>query len=60
MEENKVASLVCPKCGEKVAVPIHCGREMHQEGDQLVCWMGPSCGSQPMLEHCGEYMEYKA
>jgi len=55
-----VASLVCPKCGEKVAVPIHCGQEMHQEGDQLVCWMGPSCGSQPMLEHCGEYMEYKA
>ncbi|MHA2380468.1 MAG: hypothetical protein ACXADO_04795 [Candidatus Thorarchaeota archaeon] len=55
-----MASLVCPKCGEKVAVPIHCGQKMHQEGDQLVCWMGAACGSQPMLEHCGEYMEYKA
>ena len=43
-----MADLVCPKCGEKVAVPIHCGKDMHIEGDQLVCWMGATCGHQDL------------
>ena len=54
-----MAELVCKICGEKVAVPVHCGKEMHQEGDQLVCWMGPACGAQDMPSHCGEMMEIK-
>lgn len=52
-----MAELVCKMCGEKVAVPVHCGQEMHQEGNQLVCWMGPACGAQDMPRHCGELME---
>ncbi|MFW9845395.1 MAG: hypothetical protein ACFFD6_01500 [Candidatus Thorarchaeota archaeon] len=55
-----MAQLECPKCGAKVAVPVHCGKEMHQEGDELVCWMGAACGHQAMPEHCGTAMEYKA
>lgn len=54
-----MSKLVCPICGEEVAVPVHCGKEMHREGDQLVCWMGAGCGSQEMPQHCGEYMQIK-
>ncbi|MFW9909687.1 MAG: hypothetical protein ACFFEF_14035 [Candidatus Thorarchaeota archaeon] len=54
-----MAKLVCPMCGEETAVPFHCGREMHREGDRLVCWMGPTCGVKDMPKHCGEYMEVK-
>ncbi|MDF1537587.1 MAG: hypothetical protein P1Q69_01620 [Candidatus Thorarchaeota archaeon] len=54
-----MGKLVCPMCGEEVAVPVHCGQEMHKEGDQLVCWMGAGCGAQPMVEHCGQAMEIK-
>jgi hypothetical protein len=56
----EMPDLVCAKCGEKVDVPVHCGKEMHQEGDQLVCWMGPQCGHQDMPSHCGRVMEYNA
>ena len=36
---------------------MHCGRTMHKEGDQLVCWMGASCGTQPIPKHHGKTME---
>lgn len=52
-----MAKLVCSKCGHEEAAPMHCGKEMHKEGDNLVCWMGPSCGIQPIPEHCGAKME---
>ncbi|MHA1733146.1 MAG: heavy metal translocating P-type ATPase [Promethearchaeota archaeon] len=50
-------SLKCEKCGHTEAVPQHCGKPMHKEGDQLVCWMGASCGAQPIPVHCGEPMK---
>ena len=49
-----MANLVCEKCGAEVSAPVHCGKDMHMEGDQLVCWMGPACGHQDIPEHCGE------
>ena len=52
-----MAKLVCTKCGNESAVPMHCGQEMHQEGKDLVCWMGPGCGSEPIPKHCGETMD---
>lgn len=51
-----MAKLICEICGEELDVPVHCGKEMHKQGDQLVCWMGPACGEQPIPEHCGETM----
>ena len=51
-----MGQLVCEKCGAEVSVPVHCGKEMHMEGDQLVCWMGPTCGHQDAPEHCGNVM----
>jgi DNA-directed RNA polymerase subunit RPC12/RpoP len=54
-----MANLVCEKCGAEVSVPVHCGKEMHMEGDQLVCWMGPTCGHQDIPEHCGTSMAIK-
>ncbi|TXT53852.1 MAG: hypothetical protein BAJATHORv1_110044 [Candidatus Thorarchaeota archaeon] len=57
---NTMAKLVCVKCGEEVDVPVHCGKEMHQEGDQLVCWMGRACGHQDVPQHCGAHMEVKS
>lgn len=54
-----MAKLVCEKCGAEVSAPVHCGKEMHMEGDQLVCWMGPACGHQDIPEHCGEFMALK-
>ena len=54
-----MGKLVCPKCGAEVSVPVHCGKEMHIEGDQLVCWMGATCGHQDIPEHCGTVMAIK-
>ncbi|MCK5238001.1 MAG: hypothetical protein KAR33_00550 [Candidatus Thorarchaeota archaeon] len=56
-----MGKLVCALCGEETAVPIHCNREMssHQDGEQLVCWMGAGCGVQDMPQHCGEFMKIK-
>ncbi len=54
-----MANLVCEKCGAEVSAPVHCGKEMHMEDDQLVCWMGPACGHQDIPEHCGEFMALK-
>ena len=30
---------------------------MHIEEDQLVCWMGPNCGSQSIPKHHDKIME---
>jgi len=51
-----MSKLVCNKCGHEEPVPMHCGREMHVEDDQLVCWMGASCGHQDVPVHCGSLM----
>jgi len=57
--ETSMGSLDCTNCGVKLELPQHCGKPMHKEGDQLVCWMGPECGAQPLPEHCGKPMEVK-
>jgi Cu+-exporting ATPase len=55
--EKKMAKLKCVECGVEQDLPMHCGKPMHKEGDELVCWMGPSCGAQPIPEHHGKPME---
>ncbi|MHA1284453.1 MAG: heavy metal translocating P-type ATPase [Promethearchaeota archaeon] len=54
---KKMGYLKCLKCGATQDLPMHCGKPMHKEGDQLVCWMGAQCGAQPIPEHCGAPME---
>jgi YHS domain-containing protein len=56
-EEDLIEVLKCSHCGIIQKMPEHCGKPMHKEGDQLVCWMGASCGAQPISEHCGKEME---
>ncbi|UCC18834.1 MAG: heavy metal translocating P-type ATPase [Promethearchaeota archaeon] len=56
-EDKKMGQLRCVECGLEQELPMHCGQAMHKEGDQLVCWMGPSCGAQPIPEHHGKQME---
>ena len=51
-----MSKLVCSECGYEEPLPGHCGRPMHKEGNQLVCWMGSSCGAQPIPEHHGKPM----
>jgi YHS domain-containing protein len=58
-DDKKMGNLECTNCGVKLELPQHCGKPMHKEGDQLVCWMGPECGSQPIPEHCGAPMDVK-
>lgn len=55
--EEKVGKLKCVECGAEQDLPMHCGKPMHKEGNQLVCWMGPSCGAQPIPEHHEKPME---
>lgn len=55
--EITMGKLKCPECGEIMELPMHCGKPMHKEGDQLVCWMGASCGAQLIPEHHGVKME---
>lgn len=57
IEEKKMGKLKCVECGLEQDLPMHCGQAMHKEGDQLVCWMGASCGAQPIPEHHGKPME---
>ncbi len=52
-----MGKLKCAECGLEQDLPMHCGKSMHQEGDQLVCWMGASCGAQSIPEHHGKTME---
>jgi len=56
-EDKKMGQLKCSECGATQDLPMHCGKPMHKEGDQLVCWMGASCGAQPIPEHHGKPME---
>lgn len=56
-EDKKMGKLKCVECGLEQELPMHCGQAMHKEGDQLVCWMGASCGAQPFPEHHGKPME---
>ncbi|MBY8986265.1 MAG: heavy metal translocating P-type ATPase, partial [Candidatus Lokiarchaeota archaeon] len=56
-EEKKMEKLKCVECGLEQDLPMHCGQNMHKEGNQLVCWMGASCGAQPIPEHHGKPMD---
>ena len=57
-ESDKVmGKLKCQECDYEQEIPSHCGKPMHQEGDQLVCWMGASCGAEPIPEHHGKPMK---
>jgi len=56
VEEN-MGKLKCVECGAEQNLPMHCGKPMHKEGNQLVCWMGASCGAQPIPEHHGKPMK---
>jgi len=56
-EDNKMGKLKCSKCGLEQNIPMHCGKPMHKEGNQLVCWMGASCGAQPIPEHHDKPMQ---
>jgi Cu+-exporting ATPase len=56
--DKKMGKLKCAECGETILeLPMHCGKPMHKENNQLVCWMGASCGSQSIPEHCGKPMD---
>ncbi len=61
MDAKKMDSkLKCEKCGEEIATPMHCDRQMHIETVngvyKLVCWMGPGCGVADIPAHCSEPM----
>ena len=55
--DKKMGKLKCVECGVEQELPMHCGKPMHREGAQLVCWMGASCGAQQIPEHHGKLME---
>jgi Cu+-exporting ATPase len=55
--DKKMGKLKCLECGTEQEIPMHCGKPMHKEGNELVCWMGASCGAQPIPEHHGKPME---
>ena len=55
--DKGMSKLKCEECGLEQDLPMHCGQAMHKEGDQLVCWMGASCGAQQIPEHHGKQME---
>ena len=55
--KETMGKLKCVECGSEQDIPLHCGKPMHKEGDQLVCWMGASCGAQPIPEHHGKSMD---
>jgi len=55
--KEKLAKLKCVECGFEQDLPKHCGKPMHEEDDQLVCWMGSSCGTQPIPKHHGKPMQ---
>ncbi len=55
--KKNMGNLKCSKCGTTTDLPTHCGKPMHKEGDQLVCWMGAGCGSQAIPDHCSVKMD---
>ncbi|MFW9987303.1 MAG: heavy metal translocating P-type ATPase [Candidatus Odinarchaeota archaeon] len=56
-DEKKMGKLRCTECGLEQDLPMHCGKPMHKENDQLVCWMGASCGAQEIPKHHDKPME---
>ncbi len=56
-DDKKMGKLKCVECGLEKELPMHCGQPMHKEGNQLVCWMGASCGAQSIPEHHGKPMK---
>ncbi|MFW9949326.1 MAG: hypothetical protein ACFFKA_04270 [Candidatus Thorarchaeota archaeon] len=54
-----MAKLKCVECGIEQELPKHCGKEMHlnRQTGQLDCWMGASCGEQPLPMHHGKPMK---
>jgi len=55
--DKHMGKLKCQECDYEQQIPSHCGKPMHREGNQLVCWMGASCGAQPVPEHHGKPMK---
>ena len=56
-DDRKMGRLKCVECGVEQELPMHCGKPMRRESEQLVCWMGASCGAQPIPKHHGKPME---
>ena len=56
-DEKELGKLKCTQCGVEQDIPMHCGQPMHKEGNELVCWMGKSCGFQEIPKHHGKPME---
>ncbi len=54
--EEEIQKLKCQECEQEMDIPMHCGKPMHIEGDQLVCWMGPECGQQSIPKHHNKNM----
>ncbi len=54
--DKVMGKLKCQECDYEQEIPSHCGKPMHQEGDQLVCWMGASCGAESIPKHHGKSM----
>jgi len=52
--------LICQTCDYIEPIPMHCKQPMHIENvegkEELVCWMGPSCGHKSIPFHCGKPM----
>ena len=55
--KKEMGKLKCNECGAEQDIPMHCGQPMHKEGNELVCWMGASCGAQPIPKHHDKRME---
>jgi Cu+-exporting ATPase len=56
VDDGLIEVLKCSHCGAIEELPQHCGKPMHKEDNQLVCWMGASCGAQPIPTHCNKEM----
>ncbi|MBN1213804.1 MAG: heavy metal translocating P-type ATPase [Candidatus Lokiarchaeota archaeon] len=54
--EEKIQKLKCQECEQEMDIPMHCGKPMHIQGDQLVCWMGPECGKESVPKHHNKNM----
>ncbi|MFO8017852.1 MAG: heavy metal translocating P-type ATPase [Promethearchaeia archaeon] len=54
---QEMGKLKCSECDYEQELPTHCGKPMVKEDDNLVCWMGAECGSEPIPEHHGKPMK---
>jgi len=57
ISETAKPMLKCQECGHMEEIPTHCGKPMHKENGQLVCWMGPDCGKEEIPKHHGKPMK---